>query len=426
MISHIADSANLSIPAAATRAQKKVVKKLAPKRRKNTTYLPSMAVASVDKENVPPPPEDSAIGPARSPAATKKSPVVKEGKLTWKAQPNDSLPKPHSKLHVEVQVQGSKMTKPSSPPLLTPAPMAAAAAECYYEPRPEPMALEDLKMTPSNQAVMDSYGYEVLGNLHLAQKESATERSLERHYIPADYRARMVNWMIDVMATFHQSRRAFFLAVMIMDNYYSRTEKVCGEEDLHLTGVTCIYMASKLEEVYTLRLKTVYSRIGHKILPKSAIIAKEREILQTLQYFVTFSTAANFIDFYIAVVIDMVNKAAGGVDEAISDEQLEVLKRLKEWATFYATMAAYDYEMLKFFPSTVAAGSIYAAAMKLSAAYLKAYDPFLIQCIRMLTSEEEKNVKEMEQCARVLVQLEAEFGRKFPGMNNVFMRELLP
>jgi len=33
--------------------------------------------------------------------------------------------------------------------------------------------------------------------------------------------------------------------------------------DLHITGVTCMFIASKFEDIYPLKMKTIHEKIAH-------------------------------------------------------------------------------------------------------------------------------------------------------------------
>lgn len=72
-----------------------------------------------------------------------------------------------------------------------------------------------------------------------------------------------------------------------MDRYIQALE-VRGEcfkaSDLHLTGVTCMFIASKYEDVQPLLMKTVFNKIGHTKIPEETIVDKELEILRTLSF----------------------------------------------------------------------------------------------------------------------------------------------
>ena len=94
----------------------------------------------------------------------------------------------------------------------------------------------------------------------------------------------MVDWMVEVLCSYKCSDKTFFQAVELMDNYYRRTERVEDSRDLHLIGVTCMFMVIKLEEIVPLRLQTVYEKIGHKKLSMDVIKNKEEEILSALDF----------------------------------------------------------------------------------------------------------------------------------------------
>jgi hypothetical protein len=52
-----------------------------------------------------------------------------------------------------------------------------------------------------------------------------------------------------------------------MDRYFDALQKAGRKlelQELHITGVTCMFMASKYEDIYPLLMKTVFNKIGHK------------------------------------------------------------------------------------------------------------------------------------------------------------------
>ena len=69
-----------------------------------------------------------------------------------------------------------------------------------------------------------------------------------------------------------------------MDNFLSKTTKSYAPADLHLLGVTSMFMASKYEEIYPLKLNVVYEKIAHKKITKEEIKAKEEEIMYATYY----------------------------------------------------------------------------------------------------------------------------------------------
>lgn len=262
---------------------------------------------------------------------------------------------------------------------------------------------------------LDESGMEVLDSLHMSQQLNHPENCLSEHTITPSLRAKMVNWMIEVVSSYSLSCRCFFLSVALMDNYYLKTSMHYDESDIHLTGVTCMYLASKIEEIKPLNINVVHRRISHGVLSVSSIKRKEIEIVQALDYNLIFTTAIQLLEMYI----ELLRKKFQGTNEVVVTE---VLKKLKKDAIQHAIMASYDYGMLTFFPSTIAGGSIYASALKLSQEYHHNNDELLMSFLKELTCEEEQNVNEMEDCAKKLWDLKSQFDKKYSGLANVFIK----
>ena len=69
--------------------------------------------------------------------------------------------------------------------------------------------------------------------------------------------------MVEVMNSYHCHDATFFYSVHLMDQFYANAEYSLEASDIHSTGITCMFIASKYEEIFPIRLKTVYNKIGH-------------------------------------------------------------------------------------------------------------------------------------------------------------------
>jgi hypothetical protein len=69
-----------------------------------------------------------------------------------------------------------------------------------------------------------------------------------------------------------------------MNIYFARTSKNLEMADLHLIGATCMFMATKAEEIYPIKLSALYDKICRKKFAKEQILGMEEEILQTLEF----------------------------------------------------------------------------------------------------------------------------------------------
>jgi len=143
--------------------------------------------------------------------------------------------------------------------------------------------------------IVEEYAPEIMESLKMKDKECSPSYFLRNHKIPANLRAKMIDWMIEVLGSYKCSEQTFFIAIGLMDLFLERTNVTHEVSDLHLVGVTCMFMASKYEEIYPLRLKVVYDKIAHKKLHPEQIKQKEMEIFSTLNYKMTNVTPYEFI-----------------------------------------------------------------------------------------------------------------------------------
>lgn len=67
-----------------------------------------------------------------------------------------------------------------------------------------------------------------------------------------------------------------------MDTYLLRTPQILQTRELHVIGVTCIFMASKYEEIQPMSAKVASEDIGHKKISTKEIVQREHEILECI------------------------------------------------------------------------------------------------------------------------------------------------
>ena len=101
-------------------------------------------------------------------------------------------------------------------------------------------------------------------NMKILEKSNLSNNCLEHHEIQQLLRTKMVDWMVEVLTTFKSREPTFFLSVSIMDRYLKNKKDPLTISDLHLVGIACMYISSKVEDIYPLRMSSVYEKIGHK------------------------------------------------------------------------------------------------------------------------------------------------------------------
>lgn len=125
---------------------------------------------------------------------------------------------------------------------------------------------------------------------------------LEIHSITKRQRAKMVDWMLEVMRLFQQTSETIFRAIFILDLYFKRRKNPINTNELHLLGVVSIFIASKLCEVRPLKLKNVLDEICKSKFSKAEILKWEKEILSVVMFDINSSTINTFSKTLIEIL----------------------------------------------------------------------------------------------------------------------------
>ena len=115
----------------------------------------------------------------------------------------------------------------------------------------------------------------------------------------------MIDWMIEVLTNFKCDDQTFFIAVSLLDRYFKGCKVTKQVGDLHLTGVTCMFVASKFEDIYPLKMKTVFEKIAHQKLEISKIKKTELELLNIIDYKIHAPTCLDFLKTYLSEVLEI-------------------------------------------------------------------------------------------------------------------------
>lgn len=167
---------------------------------------------------------------------------------------------------------------------------------------------------------------------------------LGKHKIASIQRTRMINWMIEVISNYKSttSNETFVYSVQIMDQFLKLSLKQYLDKDIHLIGITCIYIASKQVDIYHIPLTQVFDKIGHKKFTMEQIKEKESEILQVLKFNFTFPSTLKFLN---RILFKNFYKNSSLTLKNIYETSLMVLK-----------MTLYDDKMYIFQPFQLAVG----------------------------------------------------------------------
>ena len=91
----------------------------------------------------------------------------------------------------------------------------------------------------------------------------------------------------------------------MIDRYFKAKAEIREVSDLHIIGVTTMFIASKYEDIYPLKMKMVFEKIAHKKLPIEKIKDLELDILKVIAYRIPAPTSLDFLKVYLKKVLNI-------------------------------------------------------------------------------------------------------------------------
>ena len=89
------------------------------------------------------------------------------------------------------------------------------------------------------------------------------------------------------------------MSVSLLDRFFKNKHEPKEISDLHIIGVTAMFIASKYEDIYPLKMKMVYEKIAHKKLPIEKIKQLEMDVLKTINYRIPAPTSLDFLKVFL-------------------------------------------------------------------------------------------------------------------------------
>jgi hypothetical protein len=226
------------------------------------------------------------------------------------------------------------------------------------------------------------YGKIILENLII--DETVTKNPLERHNITDRMRAKMIDWMIEVLGNYNCDDNTFFLSVNIMDRYFHLCEEILTPEDLHIIGICSMFIASKFYDIFPIKLKMMTERVSHGKFGPEEIKRKEENIIRTLGYCVYTSTVYDFINHYVEQIFFFIENSFFIQDETLSEYimciykhsdvkldcvyyekskmtrnyTMKMLRLLNKVITYITKLACYDYTLISQRASLISASCL--------------------------------------------------------------------
>ncbi|CAD8190890.1 unnamed protein product [Paramecium pentaurelia] len=232
--------------------------------------------------------------------------------------------------------------------------------------------------------------------------------SLQNQKIDDKLRAKMIDWMIEVLGNYNEttSNATFFRSVSIMDYYLQKSITEYSNSHLHLIGITSMFIASKLEDIYQIPLKDFVTRISHYKYSSSNIKAMEQSILETLNFEITFPTSLDYLQNILY--------------QFFSSNDNPILKNIQNTSVYILKMCLHNYQMTSISQNTLASSAfIYSIKDFVLKNNQKNQELIINQFINKTIQIYQINQNEIMECLTEIQDLIQDFQKNYPTLQNL-------
>jgi len=190
-----------------------------------------------------------------------------------------------------------------------------------------------------NPQLVSNYIKEIYNYLHELEKRDCLESDFLRgKIVTGRMRSILVDWLCQVASRFMLLQETFYLTVDIIDRYLQREHVIKAK--LQLVGISAMYLACKYEEMYSPPI-TDFAYIADHAFTTAEIRKMEIHILKTLDFNLGRPLPLHFLR--------RISKAG------------EVDATTHTLAKYLMELAIWDYDTCHYFPSIIAASSLFLA-----------------------------------------------------------------
>eukprot|EP00057_Strongylocentrotus_purpuratus_P027175 XP_011681649.1 PREDICTED: cyclin-A3-1 [Strongylocentrotus purpuratus] len=151
--------------------------------------------------------------------------------------------------------------------------------------------------TESSLISHDGYKGDILSYLKERESVVASRSASIPPTVDPLHREILVDWLIDVQVHLTLENATLHLAVAMVDAYLLK--RSISLHYLQLLGLTCLFIASKYEEVYVPNLD-ILSMLCAECYKEEEFLIMERRILRALDFNLFFPTTVDFLTLFLA------------------------------------------------------------------------------------------------------------------------------
>ncbi|KAK2576779.1 hypothetical protein KPH14_005423 [Odynerus spinipes] len=197
-------------------------------------------------------------------------------------------------------------------------------------------------------------GSQVWSLMCLGDQKTLSQRDpqmFQRHpTLQPRMRAILLDWLIEVCEVYKLHRETYYLAMDYIDRYLSTHQNV-PKNQLQLIGITCLFIAAKVEEIYPPKIAE-FAYVTDGACTEEEILGKELIILKGLGWNLSPVTAPGWLNIYMQIESGDWSRPNAFIYPQYGGLQYSQAAQLLDLATL-------DEGSLKFPYSHIAAGAIY-------------------------------------------------------------------
>lgn len=121
--------------------------------------------------------------------------------------------------------------------------------------------------------------------------------------ITTKMRSVLCDWLIEVSEVYHLHRETYHLAIAYVDQYLCNTSQLIKTK-LQLLGITSLFIAAKIEEIYPPRISE-FAYVTDKAYSELDILEMELDIMKVLNWNINPITTISWLLIYLQVENDL-------------------------------------------------------------------------------------------------------------------------
>ncbi|XP_063977631.1 G1/S-specific cyclin-E1 [Diachasmimorpha longicaudata] len=295
-----------------------------------------------------------------TPQGMKPQPLKRKRKSTEPSEDAENI-YPPTKIAAGLQCHGIRITEtPKTPQNHSSSPLQEREPSTWSELRTStcfltPSASSSSSSKPSPLPSLPwADGSQVWSMMCLGDQKTLTQRDsqmFQRHpTLQPRMRAILLDWLIEVCEVYKLHRETYYLAMDYIDRYLTTHSNV-PKSQLQLIGITCLFIAAKVEEIYPPKIAE-FAYVTDGACTEEEILGKELIILKGLGWNLSPVTPPGWLNVYMQMESGDWSRPHAFIYPQYSGLQFAQAAQLLDLATL-------DEGSLKFPYSHMAAAAVY-------------------------------------------------------------------